>query len=72
MTHAEYVNNKSIRMNAIERITPTEHYWIIEGEKLNKQQLDEKYPIHGLLRNWREKHFWKGENPDKRNLWMRA
>lgn len=72
MTHAEYVRNKMIRQHAIERITPTEHYWIVLGEKLTKEQLDAKYPIHGLLINWKEKHYYKGENPDGRNKWLRS
>jgi hypothetical protein len=72
MTHVEYFRNKTIRLYATERITPTEHYWIIEGEKFTKSELDAKYPIHGVLQSWKEKENYKGENPDKRNLWLKS
>lgn len=61
----KYLENKAIRHSA----TYTKGFYYINGEKLNQNQLNAKYPIEcRKVQNRQNTHFYKGENIDKTKI----
>lgn len=67
MTHAEYVNNKTARINARTTVYPDGYVLTeINGEDLTDEELEAKYPIKGKLISWDKVRRVKGDNPNGR------
>lgn len=68
MTITTYVNNVTTRQNLSGKISPTENYYLVNGEKKTPEEVDLLYPIDCIPQPTNTRY--KGENSNKSVNWM--
>ncbi len=68
MTITTYVNNVTTRQNLSGKISPTENYYIVNGEKKTPAEMDAMFPINEKIQPSNVRY--KGENSNKSVNWM--
>jgi hypothetical protein len=67
LTIAKYLQHKQIRNETAFLISKGVGLWQINGG-ITEQEMENLYPINGTVINRNNKHFYKGENPDKTKI----